>query len=289
MHWIYVLQCENGIYYVGETSRLYSRFWEHFSGYGGVNTSSFTPINIVAIYKVETILKFLEYHRGVIEGLIILENNHPDILKYNSFHFKDCFESDYEVIKEEALIAENTITERLMIEHKQDYHKIRGGRNIHFDKNGYAKCIYSQCPVNPFLEKIPVCFCGVPCDIKVIIDNKHVYFRCPKKNIWSDFREEFDIDEPCNYYQKYNYEDKILEMKQQKIKELVRNSYRWLKNVEIYKEDGRDFECVSCLSTGYKNLLQEGQKLRLCWNCFLTRNKELENKYKYSEECMITP
>ena len=29
MHWIYISECNDGTYYVGETTRLYRRFWEH--------------------------------------------------------------------------------------------------------------------------------------------------------------------------------------------------------------------------------------------------------------------
>ena len=41
MKWVYILQCENDYYYIGETSRLYRRFWEHQDGMGGLNTSLF--------------------------------------------------------------------------------------------------------------------------------------------------------------------------------------------------------------------------------------------------------
>ena len=52
MRWVYILRCEEGYYYIGETSRLYRRFWEHENGLGGLNTSIYPPINIVAIYPV---------------------------------------------------------------------------------------------------------------------------------------------------------------------------------------------------------------------------------------------
>ena len=47
MRWIYILKCsedyENNIYYIGQTKRLYRRFWEHDGGKGGVNTSIYKP------------------------------------------------------------------------------------------------------------------------------------------------------------------------------------------------------------------------------------------------------
>ena len=65
MYWIYILRCEDDIYYVGQTSRLYRRFWEHQDGKGGVNTSIYIPEEIVAIYKVSNILKFIDYNNYV--------------------------------------------------------------------------------------------------------------------------------------------------------------------------------------------------------------------------------
>ena len=75
MHWIYILKCYDcddcdgigeSIYYVGQTKRLYSRFWEHASGCGGTNTSVFTPQELVAIYKVSEISKFINYNEKII-------------------------------------------------------------------------------------------------------------------------------------------------------------------------------------------------------------------------------
>jgi hypothetical protein len=61
MKWVYILQCNNNYYYVGETKRLYSRFWEHNEGAGGLNTSTYEPENIIAIYKVSSLSKFFDY------------------------------------------------------------------------------------------------------------------------------------------------------------------------------------------------------------------------------------
>ena len=59
MHWIYILKCQDDYYYVGETKRLYRRFWEHNEGRGGLNTSIYIPEGIVAIYKVSILGKLM--------------------------------------------------------------------------------------------------------------------------------------------------------------------------------------------------------------------------------------
>ena len=66
MRWIYILKCRhfetNEIYlYIGMTERLYRRFWEHFSGKGGINTSVYIPEYVIGLYKVDILGKFLDY------------------------------------------------------------------------------------------------------------------------------------------------------------------------------------------------------------------------------------
>jgi predicted GIY-YIG superfamily endonuclease len=43
MHWIYVLECENNIIYVGETKKLYSRLYQHMNKRGSKHTSENVP------------------------------------------------------------------------------------------------------------------------------------------------------------------------------------------------------------------------------------------------------
>ena len=34
----------------------------------------------------------------------------------------------------------------------------------------------------------------------------YMYFRCPRKNLWEEFRNEFQVEEepPCNFYKRYD-------------------------------------------------------------------------------------
>ena len=52
VHWVYVLECEDDYIYVGETTRLFSRFQEHITHRGGKNTLSHTPRKLIGLYKV---------------------------------------------------------------------------------------------------------------------------------------------------------------------------------------------------------------------------------------------
>jgi len=55
MRWVYILQCEDSYFYVGETSRLYRRFWEHQDGLGGLIIAK--VINEIPNEKYENICK----------------------------------------------------------------------------------------------------------------------------------------------------------------------------------------------------------------------------------------
>ena len=48
---------------------LSERFKEHTGGRRGINTSTFEPENIVSIYKISNICKFIEYNNNVINTI----------------------------------------------------------------------------------------------------------------------------------------------------------------------------------------------------------------------------
>jgi GIY-YIG catalytic domain len=198
MHWIYILECEDNHLYVGETTRLYRRFWEHWGGEGGVNTRVYKPIRIAAIYKVQTIGKFENYDYDTDWAV----NNDPknERGKYNKWKmvkFEDDKEGEYD-----NLGAENNITECLMLSFGETKH-IRGGKYTRID-NQY------KLPSNELFKRLPFCECGYPCDVKKCKDKDALYFRCARKNMWEDFRTSFDCSgEPCKFYQEYNHDEKL--------------------------------------------------------------------------------
>lgn len=274
MKWVYILKCEGGYYYVGETKRLYRRFWEHQGGIGGLNTTTYVPEEIVAIYKVDTICKFLEYNEYVnkiIDGIW-----HE---KYKGFKLRD-FNDELEECQNDNLYAENNIAECLMIHNTDNWNKIRGGKYIRLD-------IEYKYPENDYIKYLPLCNCGLPCDIKKNEDKNYLYFRCAKKNMWDKLREEFDIDdEPCNFFMEY-IKDKQLKIEEnnnfkersQALKELFKKSF-WLKNVEV-NDENYPHQCIGgCNRTSESiKLTYINKKRNLCFDCFFEKNEELKNKY----------
>lgn len=280
MRWVYVLKCEDDYYYVGETKRLYRRFWEHIDGFGGLNTSIYKPTGIVAIYKVNTLGKFFEYNNNVIDTI-----NKNDKNGYNKWLLKDFDDDDDD--EYDNLYAENNITECLMIYNKDNWKKIRGGK--------YTKFIEYNFPVNEYIKELPMCNCGLPCDIKKNQNKNYLYFRCSKKNMWNDFKKQFDIEEePCNFYMEYIKdlefrlnENTKFEDRCKTLKELFKKSY-WLKNVSKY-DDYEPEVCIGGCNKGYSysKVSYNYKELNLCYDCFINKNEELSKKYKLKSECLI--
>jgi hypothetical protein len=269
MRWVYILKCQKKHYYVGETERLYRRFWEHQGGNGGLNTSTYAPKEIVAIYKIPTICKFVDYDDIVTNNICNIYFDRRNTL-LDEFNNSDDDEDEYD-----NLFAENCITECLMLNNKDNYQKIRGGKYTRLD-------IKYALPKNDYIKSLPICNCGFPCDIKKNEEHNYLYFRCAKKNMWSEMKDVFDIQaEPCKYFMKYtkDIEYKIYyNQRKKQITDLVDKSY-WLKQLV-----GGMYEyCVGGCGKEYDedNTIRYSRKaINLCFDCFINKNDELSKKYR---------
>ena len=279
MRWVYILKCSDDYYYVGETKRLYRRFWEHQEGIGGINTTTYIPEGIVSIYKVSTLCKFFEYDNIVMNKICNIYFNRCDTLMTE---FNNTEDDEYD-----NLFAENNITECLMLNNKDNWKKIRGGKYTRFD-------IEYTLPINEYIKNLPLCNCGLPCDIKKNDEHNYLYFRCAKKNMWSDMIEGFNIqDEPCKYFMEYSEDieyKKYYEQKKKMISDLVNKSY-WLKQLS-----GGMYEfCVGGCGKEYdeNNTIRYSRKaINLCFDCFINKNDELLKKYNINNilkgKCLIS-
>ena len=273
------MKCGDGHYYVGETKRLYRRFWEHTDGRGGVNTSEHhEPEGIVALYKVSTLVKFLDYNFNVVHKICnIYFNECNRILEDFNANTKE-----FEHYEDNYLFAENSIAECLMLSNKDNWQKIRGGKYTRFD-------IEYAMPLNKEIENLPLCSCGLPCDIKKNETNDYLYFRCAKKNMWADMKDIFDSqDEPCNFFMKYTKDiEYIIYFEQRKkiILELVKKS-AWLEKLE----DGQYEYCVGGCGKEYdgdNTIRYSGKAINLCFDCFINKNDELAKTYN-KPQCLLS-
>lgn len=277
MKWVYILQCEDDYFYVGETTRLYRRFWEHNNGIGGLNTSLYPPVKIVAIYSVNRLGKFFDY--------TIKVSNNDYRLNYNIYFnrggiIENFNDNDEENNEYNSLWVENNITEKLMIDNEVNWNKIRGGKYTRFN-------VEYNFPNNHFVKELPNCNCGFPCDVKQNEENNYLYFRCAKKNMWDAMREKFEIDEePCNFFLKYTKDNQYkieYEKRKQKIKYLTSRA-DWLKEL-----CGLHEYCIGGCGKEYdenNTVRYLRSSTNLCFDCFIDKYEELEKKYK-KYKCLI--
>lgn len=260
VHWIYILKCKDDIYYVGETTRLYRRFWEHRDGLGGLNTQTYPPEEIVAIYQVHRLYKFISHidniqHRNFNTGYELFFDRGGVIENFNN-------EDEYEGFDHRW--TENLITEKLMIDRKEQWTKVRSGNYTRFNVN-------YKFPINKYANEIPNCNCGFPCDIRKNEDGKYLYFRCSKKNMWDEMVDNIDIEvdnEPCNFFMKFTKDVNYMieyENRKLKIKELL-NKSGWLKNLGFYEY------CVGGCGKLYNEtycIRYCRKAINFCFDCFL--------------------
>jgi len=298
MRWIYILKCYNNcddgsIYYVGQTKRLYSRFWEHNDGRGGINTSVYTPQELVAIYKVSEISKFIDYNEKItdinndknLEWTYHTGFNNPYWVLNNWCDFNDEPENHF--------LYENNIAECLMVHNKNSWNNIRGGKYVRFD------CTY-KFPGNDYIKELPLCNCGLPCDVKKHKNKNSLYFRCAKKNIWDDLKETFEdlycCEDPCKLYKEYFTDIELrigkkteFENRKKRLKELFSKS-QWLKNIHCDSSDpyGKCVGQCGKSNSNYTHIKYLGCLRTLCFDCFIYKNNELKEKYDKKEFGFLT-
>lgn len=191
MYWIYILKSDDGKYYIGQTKRLFRRLFEVLNCNTCDNTNAYQIDEIVAIYKSNILNDFLIYNKNVID------TKNQNIF-YN-FELLDNFGDNTDIENNyDNFILQNFIVESF--KHKSSYpDNIIGGKYIK-DYVKYKNSYFEE----KYLINLPLCHCGIPCDIKKNQDKNYLFFRCAKKNMWNDFINKFNIeDEPCSFFKEY--------------------------------------------------------------------------------------
>mgnify|MGYP000058669394 CR=1 FL=1 len=190
MFWIYVIKCENGMYYVGLTQHLYKRLAKHSTGEACKNTRVNKPLEIIGIYKGATNFKFNKYLSEYYSTHSFHDDNLMNILKN--------FDYDSNILQTDIECVENYITEHMQI--SLGYQNVRGGR--------YLRGEEAVIKDNTVHEARPSCHCGIPCEVQKRIHNKKVkfIFVCPLRNVWDSMRSDFKricIAKQCSFYKEY--------------------------------------------------------------------------------------
>lgn len=270
VYWVYVLENDEGHIYVGTTTRLFSRFNEHVSGNGSVNTSRNKPDSIIGLYKVQDNTRFYEYRT------CILENK-----EYNRFILERWGEDD----SIDELLIENRITERFLYERQKDdkssnmsfeNYRVKGGKYTKQDYDIRRKI--AKFNLKQILDR-PLCNCGAPSEVKLSKEEK-IYFICPLKNIWKDFYTAgLNVNKPCDFFEWYN-EDKLVKERWDFIKPKCYE--QWLNNIPVSRYRINTDPCIVCKRQNSYLGIFNGKVRTLCQDCFYNNYNELKNQYTIS-------
>lgn len=263
VHWVYVLECEDDYIYVGETTRLFTRFREHLEHRGGANTYRHTPLRLIGLYKVNENNSFMEYRKAVLSG------------DYNRFLLEN-WDTDGD-----NLLIENHITERFFFERRDKAggleYKVRGGKYTRDDDDtvflDYSPTI-RRMPKEKIVDR-PLCKCGNPSEVKLSKDKSKIFFVCALNNVWPEFCSNLEVGTACNFWQSYS-EDIPVKTKYESVKVLSREV--WIANIPLSQYKIHPEPCISCQKTNYVAIFNDGTR-RLCQTCLATKYDSLKEQY----------
>jgi len=280
VHWVYVIECEDDYIYVGETTRLFTRFNEHLRSRGGSNTIKHKPVKLIGLYKVNENHSFMKYNNTIKTG------------EYNRFILED-WENDGD-----NLLIENHITERFLYERREndyyggglEWYKVRGGKYTRetldeivakykwaSEKEGRF-CMYrnpvESIPIDTIVDR-PLCKCHCPSEVKLSKDKTKIYFVCALKNVWDKFLPHLQRNTPCDFWQLYT-DDKEVKRQYEVVKARSRES--WVSNIPLSIYKIHPEPCISCSKTGYLPIFNNGSR-RLCQTCIFKNYNSLKGKY----------
>ena len=307
VHWVYILKCEDDFIYVGETTRLFTRFNEHLKSRGGSNTIKHKPTNLIGLYKVNDNFSFMRYRDSIKSG------------EYNKFIIDD-WDNDGN-----NLLIENHITERLFYERRNnneygsgnEWYRVRGGKYTKetideivaiykraSEKDGRScstretidekvakwasekkgrlcstRNPIDSIPVDTIVDR-PLCKCNYPSEVKLSKDKSKIYFVCALKNVYFDF-PQLQIDDPCDFWQPYT-EDKEVKNQYEIVK--ARSTESWILNIKLSAYKINPEPCISCNKKEYLPIFNNGVR-RLCQSCIINQYESL--KEKYNDVCLI--
>jgi predicted GIY-YIG superfamily endonuclease len=280
VHWVYVLKCDDGYIYVGETSRLFKRFTEHLKGRGGINTVAHTPRALIGLYKVNENHSFMKYRNTIKSG------------EYNPFILQN-WDNDGD-----NLLIENHITERYFYERRDnckygsgdEWYKVRGGKytkqtldetvaRYKLASEGEGRMCFVRIPIDGIPEDTimdrPMCKCGYLSEVKLSKDKCNIYFVCSLKNVWGDFFSDLHVGPPCDFWQLYT-EDRQVKHVYETVK--VRSRENWVTNIPLSRYKIQPEPCIACNKVDYLAVFNSGIR-RLCQQCIITKYTQLKDTY----------
>jgi hypothetical protein len=122
----------------------------------------------------------------------------------------------------------------------------------------------------------PLCKCGYPSEVKISKDKEHIYFVCALKNVWGDFYEGLQVDEPCDFWKIYEGDK---ELKQISTLNKIHIKAKWLDRIPSTNCSIEPGPCVSCRKEIYYPIWALGYKRKVCQRCLAFNYSQLEKEY----------
>jgi predicted GIY-YIG superfamily endonuclease len=180
MHWVYVLKSSSsGNIYIGETTRLFRRWNEHWTSRGGKITSRDNYDTIIGLYSVGANHSFLTHRENIIKG-------------FGTFKCEKFW--GIEENKQIALQIENHIAERFLVDRGITKQDVMGGKYL---SETICENFCFSSKHNEYIRDRPTCYCCYPCEVKLSRNKEKIFFCCPIPD-WVD-----DAPDKCNYYQEF--------------------------------------------------------------------------------------
>lgn len=268
MHWVYVIKSsKSGRIYVGETTRLYRRWNEHQTGRGGINTSIDDYDTLVALYNVGNNTSFLDYKNDLING---------------NYSWKSWYYWGTDECKQNACMVENSITEQLMVKHKDHVGKVRGGKYTTQERciDFYYKFIEDEKYLK-FKQDRPFCNCGYPCEVNLTKDKTKIYFNCPltKPVNWDErgFFRGLNLPLKCDFYQEFEAYRNCKELYEKRRSERCKKQAEWwVKKLPVDKDN-----CIKCDKDDFEYFWNpDNECYSVCEECFHLHYEELKREYQ---------
>ncbi|MBM4176395.1 MAG: GIY-YIG nuclease family protein [Ignavibacteria bacterium] len=63
--WAYILECNDGSFYIGSTNNVERRIWEHENGKGGEYTSKRLPVRLLKTFEFDSVQEAFAFEHKI--------------------------------------------------------------------------------------------------------------------------------------------------------------------------------------------------------------------------------
>lgn len=255
--WIYVLKSDDGQYFTGETTQLYTAFNQHLDKKES-NVPKYEEATLIGLYNGIYNYHFLNYHKTVTDEFTNFFYN--ETILFDTFiplltHWINTTAND---------IPDNTFAQKILA--------------------SQYSLLYDKVPDNDVDVSLhrPLCKCGKPAEVS-INKKRQIEFKCALSNAsWIEYKNpNFKIDGRCNFLEKYTKDVKLLN----RYEDIERNQ-RCTQGISLLpplpdknlsdKDFIQDNPCIICHKDRYSPICYDQTFYQCCKHCLLFKSKPLK-------------